>query len=410
MADPAAALAETRRVLRDGGRLVVRGLGGPGPEHVGGDPRDDDGRARAPAAARAGRARDLRDGRSRTGSASWSPAPGFGEPQIEEVRDRVGLRRPRRALGEDARARRARSPTRSTRFRRSGQDEVRTHGRASASTERLAEDCNGASTASRSRSSPSRPRAHSRQRVACRRDGRRRGADPRRLAPLERRRARARRRELRPRDRDPLGAHGQVYRGRMTACGAGSPRSTSSSSDWELGIDEVRRARARTLDASTGAIRARGRQSGVDPRSAGELARSSYRRDGRMRLMRNFIGRCPRRRRGARVSDQRLLDRFVRLCEIPSPTGAERAVADDVLGRAARARRRGQRGRRRAARRAPAPGNLIARVPGDGGGVGDVLRPPRHGPAGRAGSRSSSPTASIAAAARRSSAPTTRRR
>ena len=29
--------------------------------------------------------------------------------------------------------------------------------------------------------------------------------------------------------------------------------------------------------------------------------------------------------------DQRLYDRFVRLCEIPSPTGAERAVADDVL-------------------------------------------------------------------------------
>lgn len=30
------------------------------------------------------------------------------------------------------------------------------------------------------------------------------------------------------------------------------------------------------------------------------------------------------------MSDQRLLDRFVRLCEIPSPTGSERAVADDV--------------------------------------------------------------------------------
>ena len=32
------------------------------------------------------------------------------------------------------------------------------------------------------------------------------------------------------------------------------------------------------------------------------------------------------------MSDQRMLDRFVRLCETPSPTGAERAVADDVLG------------------------------------------------------------------------------
>jgi tripeptide aminopeptidase len=31
------------------------------------------------------------------------------------------------------------------------------------------------------------------------------------------------------------------------------------------------------------------------------------------------------------VSDQRILDRFVRLCEIPSPTGDERAVADAVL-------------------------------------------------------------------------------
>src|SRR5437763_6066718 len=30
--------------------------------------------------------------------------------------------------------------------------------------------------------------------------------------------------------------------------------------------------------------------------------------------------------------DQRMLDRFVRLCEIPSPTGSERAVADAVLG------------------------------------------------------------------------------
>ena len=29
--------------------------------------------------------------------------------------------------------------------------------------------------------------------------------------------------------------------------------------------------------------------------------------------------------------DQRLLDRFVRLCEIPSPTGSERAIADAVL-------------------------------------------------------------------------------
>ena len=37
------------------------------------------------------------------------------------------------------------------------------------------------------------------------------------------------------------------------------------------------------------------------------------------------------------VSDERLLDRFVRLCEIASPTGDERAIADDVGGGAARA-------------------------------------------------------------------------
>ena len=43
--------------------------------------------------------------------------------------------------------------------------------------------------------------------------------------------------------------------------------------------------------------------------------------------------------------DQRLLDRFVRLCEIASPTGDERAVADDRAGGAARAWGRGDRGR-----------------------------------------------------------------
>jgi tripeptide aminopeptidase len=67
------------------------------------------------------------------------------------------------------------------------------------------------------------------------------------------------------------------------------------------------------------------------------------------------------------VSDQRLFDRFVRLCETPSPTGAERAVADDVLSElrelgvevieddAAEGARAGA-------------GNLIARVPGTGEG------------------------------------------
>ena len=67
------------------------------------------------------------------------------------------------------------------------------------------------------------------------------------------------------------------------------------------------------------------------------------------------------------MSDERLLDRFVRLCEIASPTGDERAIADDVgaelrdLGLdvteddTAPAARAGS-------------GNLIARVPGRGDG------------------------------------------
>jgi tripeptide aminopeptidase len=67
------------------------------------------------------------------------------------------------------------------------------------------------------------------------------------------------------------------------------------------------------------------------------------------------------------MSDDRLLDRFVRLCETPSPTGSERAVADDVLAElrgldievfedaAAEPARAGA-------------GNLIARVPGSGEG------------------------------------------
>ncbi len=67
------------------------------------------------------------------------------------------------------------------------------------------------------------------------------------------------------------------------------------------------------------------------------------------------------------MSDQRMLDRFVRLCEIPSPTGLERAVADDVAGElralgvelvedeAAEPARAGA-------------GNLIARIPGTGEG------------------------------------------
>jgi tripeptide aminopeptidase len=61
--------------------------------------------------------------------------------------------------------------------------------------------------------------------------------------------------------------------------------------------------------------------------------------------------------------DQRLLDRFVRLCEIPSPTGSERAIADAVL-----AELRGlgvdvsEDGAAQEAR--AGAGNVIARIPG----------------------------------------------
>jgi tripeptide aminopeptidase len=67
------------------------------------------------------------------------------------------------------------------------------------------------------------------------------------------------------------------------------------------------------------------------------------------------------------VNDQRLLDRFVRLCEIPSPTGSERAVANDVL---TELRSLGievsEDGAAEPAR--AGSGNLVARVPGRGDG------------------------------------------
>jgi len=63
------------------------------------------------------------------------------------------------------------------------------------------------------------------------------------------------------------------------------------------------------------------------------------------------------------VSEDRLLERFVRLCEIPSPTGSERAIADEVL------RDLGALGVEAVEDEAAGParagaGNLIARVPG----------------------------------------------
>ena len=67
------------------------------------------------------------------------------------------------------------------------------------------------------------------------------------------------------------------------------------------------------------------------------------------------------------MSEQRLFDRFVRLCETPSPTGSERAAADLVL---AELRELGVEAREDAAA-GPAragSGNLIARLPGTGDG------------------------------------------
>ncbi len=67
------------------------------------------------------------------------------------------------------------------------------------------------------------------------------------------------------------------------------------------------------------------------------------------------------------ADDQRILDRFVRLCEIASPTGEERQVADAVV---AELRELGidvaEDGSAEAAQ--AAAGNLIARVPGSGDG------------------------------------------
>jgi tripeptide aminopeptidase len=63
--------------------------------------------------------------------------------------------------------------------------------------------------------------------------------------------------------------------------------------------------------------------------------------------------------------EQRILDRFVRLCEIPSPTGAERVVADDVLAEL-RALGIDVIEDEAATAAAAGAGNLVARVPGTG--------------------------------------------
>ncbi|HSJ18860.1 MAG TPA: M20/M25/M40 family metallo-hydrolase [Solirubrobacterales bacterium] len=63
--------------------------------------------------------------------------------------------------------------------------------------------------------------------------------------------------------------------------------------------------------------------------------------------------------------EQRLLERFVRLCEIPSPTGDERAVADAVAGELRELGVEVSEDGAAAEARAGA-GNLLARVPGPG--------------------------------------------
>ena len=69
----------------------------------------------------------------------------------------------------------------------------------------------------------------------------------------------------------------------------------------------------------------------------------------------------------ATAGSDRLLDRFVRLCEIPSPTGEERAVADAVLGELRQLGVDAFEDDAAAAARAGA-GNLVARLPGTGEG------------------------------------------
>lgn len=65
--------------------------------------------------------------------------------------------------------------------------------------------------------------------------------------------------------------------------------------------------------------------------------------------------------------ERRLLDRFERLCEIPSPTGSEREVADAVAGELRDLG--GEGGEDGAAEEARAgSGNVIARIPGRGEG------------------------------------------
>ena len=63
------------------------------------------------------------------------------------------------------------------------------------------------------------------------------------------------------------------------------------------------------------------------------------------------------------MARDRLIERFVRLCEIPSPTGAERVIADTVLGELRALGFAAEEDRSAVAAEAGA-GNVIARIPG----------------------------------------------
>ncbi len=136
MADPAAALAETRRVLRDGGKLSFAVWAGPDRNlwaAIPGMTMVERAICRRPSPERRGSSRWA----IRTGSASSSPAPGSASRRSRRsrssgattIRTRIGRRRSRSPR---------RSPTPSTRFRE-GRDAGPTTV-AERVTEQIAED------------------------------------------------------------------------------------------------------------------------------------------------------------------------------------------------------------------------------------------------------------------------------
>ncbi len=159
--------------------------------------------------------------------------------------------------------------------------------------------------------------------------------------------------------------------------------------------------------------RATGRAPEVEPDVARRVPRLAVRRHRlaeRSEPMRARSLRCapPTRRQPAERTQ--LLGDFVRLCEIESPSRRERAIADALTRRPARARARGRGGRQRRrdrlGRRQPARAH-----PRAGGRAHDpALRAPGHRAARRAGRGGARGRRVLATATRRSSAPTTRPR